>query len=295
MITSIKRSDEDLGGLDTLFDYSARDVESERAVEVSSFNFTELMSVYERYISDENDEYDHVLFPRFVLTPNEINTFTQLTKQYFEHENYINYTGQFLNGLINSSYNANYNDFYLNLKGFPAINSLCTLLEGKSDNSVKVNIGGNVGNHFGWASKFLTSKIDGNTNYFCGYQSKNLAIHVTGNVCVSFGKRSNNLLTLIEGDCGPNFGDKSSNMEALIQGNVRLGFARESKNITAIIEGIILSTTFLVNNASNYSFITGNEENMKHVKKYPKLEFCEDIESHPLHQKITQQLEARFK
>ena len=142
-----------------------------------------------------------------VLTPTQINTFTQLTQCYEHHTSYSVLTGIFVTALIRASHRAKYNHFYLDVRPLKSLSALCEGLAVNTNFHIKVV--GEVGGSFGYNSyngKFSVDKAGDNAGTFskrgsfyiqemgdyCGSESRSSYFYVkkTGNCYSSHAKYS---------------------------------------------------------------------------------------------------------
>jgi hypothetical protein len=251
----IKRNSED--SLDSLFGYTADDVEHKREVQ-ATLNL-KLQEIFEHY-------KDHVSFPRasftkaeipFILTPEEINTLIQMTLGHLDIQEHQNYTGCYLSRLIQNSYDNGENNFVFEdvyeiskfghcLRGKKSNPITLNVLGGLADYSfqnlshVNVKVNGNVGNLFGEYSINLTALIFGDVLDNCLYGGDNSTIFVDGNVESGFVFLCRNSFAAITKSCATEFSsmnkdltifveDKSKVMikkgydSSIIEGNLSLG------------------------------------------------------------------------
>jgi len=135
-----------------------------------------------------------------VLDPSQINTLLQKIAILPRKEGYPILMGcLFLNNLIQNSYNAGYNNFFLNPQG-DILSELGSKIHGKKNNPLKINIEGNAGIFFGLESKNLVCNINGDAGYGFGLYSKNSAYDVNGDITDSFAVGSKNCRYNIHGN-----------------------------------------------------------------------------------------------
>ena len=94
----------------------------------------------------------------YILAPTGINAFLQATIQYETYPRYADNTGLFISRLIQNSYNAGNNDFYLKPPVVKNIDYLGAHLQGTKRRNINLQIDGDVGNSYGLSAKNSTFK-----------------------------------------------------------------------------------------------------------------------------------------
>ena len=175
---AIKRSDS-CSSLDGLFGYTASDVEEKKELEVIPSDFSEVFGLYTSCLDlSFRQVYDQNI--GLVLSPTEINLFLQLTDIYKDHGSYPINTGPFVTRLIQSSYNANNNGFYLDITSLGPLNYIAFRLKGDKNNPINLTIDGNATPGTLANLENVNAKIIGTTHYTFGKHSKNLTLDVIG-------------------------------------------------------------------------------------------------------------------
>jgi len=88
-----------------------------------------------------------------ILTPKQINQTLQAIKP---NDNYGRL--RFISWLIQSSYDAGHNDFFLDLRNITHFYGLCREVKGKTNNKVNLTLDGAAGNNCVWFSEHITLK-----------------------------------------------------------------------------------------------------------------------------------------
>lgn len=170
-VAAIKKAD----GLEGVIDsYKAGNVEEERNPEIVGENpFSALLEEYKTFLEIKFEE-----LPRWVidgneitevLSPDQINAFLQSTVEFENHEHYKTKTGYFISALIQKSYNAGYNDFFLSTKMLSPVNELASLLQGTPENHIRVRIENEADNYrsgVGGEAKYIDVHARGGGNDF---------------------------------------------------------------------------------------------------------------------------------
>jgi hypothetical protein len=232
--TSIKRSDD--SSIDNLFGYSASDVENENQIEVDGNSLSPVIHEYQRLL-DSRELSTPKLNHKFILTPDEIDSFLQLQEIFLDHEYNIRHFGKYVSSLIQNSYDAGYNGFEFNLENVEEFPYLGCHIKGNDKNLIKIKIVGDVGCGFGTEAKEVDVNIQGNVDYFFGLSSNNLIATINGDVAHGYGISSINMTTFIKGNSKKTFGNSSENMTAIIVGRMADYVGINSNNLTLAVDG----------------------------------------------------------
>ena len=198
-----------------------------------------------------------------VLNPNEINYLNNLNE--LQSHNYHRLFSNCMNDVIQTSYDAGYNDFFFvlddrnTLYGHAASNLVgrqnnpinftikgkVYSFFGKNSNYVNVSILGDVNSFFGNSASNLKAFVRGDVSYKTASDSINMSLFVDGNVSYSCGRTSVNFMTIIKGDVDKHFGIHSGNLRAIIKGGADADFAKYCSGADITIEGKIKGNEFL--------------------------------------------------
>ena len=211
--TAIKKSK----GIDRLVSgYSPGKVEEERKIETTDSKLGCLLDVYEEALEcmgswDDNSDEDYDWIECYlkskrrretILSPQEMNSFLQLTYIFTGDFMYQKNTSVFLNRLLQVSYDAGHNEFCLNTNSLPPFDFLGSSVRGNRKRPLKITVDGNLG-----------KQAFSNTEYVHG--------RVMGDVYESFASNCSHSRYLVEGNAlstrpegwgGFGFGARSSDL-----------------------------------------------------------------------------------
>ncbi len=156
--------------------YSPQKVEEEKEVSPeSSFDgLKEMFDIYKAHGFFGRGFVSGIFLPKInaILTPAEINSYYQSTITYRSFFHLINSRrGEFTARLINNSYQAGYNNFYINTLNLKGIESL-SYFQGRPDNPLRITINGDCGNSCSREVKYTEFIFKGYVPD-CGYWSEN--------------------------------------------------------------------------------------------------------------------------
>ena len=239
-LVSIKRSGSD--GIDGLFGYDARDVETTGTIEVvGSGNLPASLNEFVSLL--ESDYSSHIFLKDLyrvnkILDPSEVGTFVNIIKEYSSHEKFDFFAGWYTTQLIQNSYLQKNNNFKFDFIGF-SLKDFGANLYGNKYDPLKISIGGNCGLNLGSKSHYLDVLVDGNVKSNCMTNSENCKIKITKNVENYFGHNSKNLVADIFGDVGYSFGYFSNEMKANLRKDVNsFEFLYYAKNSNIIFNDV---------------------------------------------------------
>src|SRR3989344_3998270 len=187
--TPIKKGNNDLG--DLVRDMNVPAPERERRVRIEGDAWLE--ETLQKYESSfdlkktyKEISYDVMSQSLPVLTSEQINQFIEATIEYEEHENYLDRTGLFATALIQTAYNAGFNDFVLEPKGTQPLNWIGVWLEGTQNNPIRLTNNAQTGKNCGALTKHSTITNNAQTGDYCGHEAEHSTITnnaQTGDYC----------------------------------------------------------------------------------------------------------------
>jgi hypothetical protein len=277
MITEIKR-DDSATGLDDLFGYSADDVENHGTINVvRNANMDYALEELEKYLSFdfmEKRNYKH----NITLSPDEINSFFQMTAIFKDLENYL-CVSSFVNELIQNSYDAGNNNFYLNvenfegkylddknLDGFPYLGQV----NGEFNRPLCLNVKGDVCHYAKNVINFV-SNVNGNVGFFSCMNAKRADIAVKGDVGSYFGSGSHHSKFLVGGSAKDNFVSNSFFATIFLSGSYDERFCYSAKHHDVFLK-------------------LGNSATI-HGKKYALM--GSEVKDHPQYKMLSEELSRR--
>ncbi len=202
-----------------------------------------ILRAYEKVLKKDHyvDEYIPLYRLPFlrILTPEEIDQVLQHTIQYEQHENYSWNTGLFFARLIQDSFNAGYNNFYLNMRSLAAEISAIHSLEGRADRIMCITINGNVGKGIGYCAKHAKFEIKGNADEECGKETENSTFTIHGNVGDQCAMEAKHSKFDIRGNAGELCGIWGKHLIMNIQGNAGLRVGHRTSNSRFYLHGSI--------------------------------------------------------
>ena len=120
---------------------------------------------------------------KIVLTPAEISAFLVATIPYEKDGWYTGLTGIFVSVLIQQSYRAGNNQFYLDVEGLPKLDNLAVLIQGTAHKPIEVSVSGNIGGHLGHGATYALIQAASNYEFdFVGCRSQNSTIVLKGDM-----------------------------------------------------------------------------------------------------------------
>ncbi|MFH1637423.1 MAG: hypothetical protein ABIB71_03290 [Candidatus Woesearchaeota archaeon] len=171
------------------------------------------------------------------LTPEQINSFLQSTIRYEDHKNYSQYTGLFITGLIQNSYDAGHKKFKLDMAPFTKkLHNLAYELKG-TNQMMGIRIYGELGNSCGHLAKGVKMILCGTAEADFFRDARNCHLEVIGNVQYGCCRGADGISARIEGDAGSTFAYKAKNSRITIIGNAGEHFCSESTNVEAYVRG----------------------------------------------------------
>ena len=200
-----------------------REPDEVKKIELGDELVDRALKVYEG-IEDKrstNKNYDQILqLEQIVLNPEQINILFQLIiNKSLAYRVNQNITGLYLSKLIQDSYNAGHNNFYLNT-GDTQIERMGCELKGTLENVLKLKIDGNVGSTCGADSEKTMFNINGNVGDGCGLDTTNSTFGIKGNVGTWCGMKSIYSTFNIKGNVEARCGVYTTNSTFEIDGNV---------------------------------------------------------------------------
>jgi hypothetical protein len=118
-----------------------------------------------------------------VLTPEQINAFLQSTAAYEEDSELFDiHRGAFVSCLIQTSYEAGYNDFHLDTTALRDVRSLGAWVKGAEERPIQITISGNIGHHCGRAAHYMRIHVTGNTGQDFAMDARYSVFTVEGGV-----------------------------------------------------------------------------------------------------------------
>ena len=138
-----------------------------------------------------------------VLLPSNINLFLQQTREYEHHPKYQIHTGYFISQLIQNSYNAENNDFELDMNSLKVMNNVVSNVSGTKERMVRVVITGEIGDECGYQVQHSTLTIEKvGRGFGQNAQSSIFTIGEAGDRCGAWAKHSTFTIGKAGGDCG---------------------------------------------------------------------------------------------
>jgi len=160
-------------GIDDLVKrYSPKKVEEEkRIIAADALDYAPLFEKYLQYVETFCPRSLDVEFIDEILSPDDINLFLQASIPFedlqssfpFEDKAYCIAMGLFLSRLIQNSYQAGHNNFYLNTKNILPLSELGMCFQGEEENPLKLTIDGDTGKNLGSRATNSMMTVHGNT------------------------------------------------------------------------------------------------------------------------------------
>jgi len=150
--------------------YERGQLEEVRKVQTVGTDFSELMGKYEMVLGDERYDFSNLNLQKLVLhspnitevlTPEEINSFLQATRDYEEHKDYLWKTDLMMSCLIQNSYHQGFNRFNFEIRNFSIPPSLGIYLVGEEKNPIDVTILGNAVLDVGYKANYSMFTVNG--------------------------------------------------------------------------------------------------------------------------------------
>ncbi len=225
--------------------------------------FKELLGKFEQAVEEFWDiTHSKKQLEGIILDPEQIDAFLQRTTSYKQQDNYTFIVDLFITPLIQNSYCAGYNNFYLSTESSGKINvGFC--LTGDSENHIKLRISGDVQNFTAIKSRYLELNIDGNSGNNLGQGAYESIMTVSGNCGHSCGLRVINSVFSIYGDVGPGCGPESMSSIFNIKGNAEECCGYYSKASVFSVDGRIKE--MVGDGSKNSTFRTTNPQNLSEL------------------------------
>ncbi len=156
---------------------------------------------WKKNLNNRDEKKDMVHKPIRPLSSDKINKFIKNTRYFkdFDH-NYMELTGRFISRLIQSSYNANNNDFDIRLDPDVSWEYIAANLKGEKDNPIRINIFGDLGDDLGYNAKYVDIKLEGSAGAGVGVWSENSKFDVLGDVNAFLGAYAKKSRFVIHGN-----------------------------------------------------------------------------------------------
>ena len=186
-------------------------------------NLEGLLKKYEKVLEKpSNLEYKKMIgHIDDILTPKEINLFLQQTIKYENHRNYCNHhTSYFISKLMQNSYKAGNNNFFLHTSALNEIGDLCTEIVGRKNKPICITIEGNVGARIASRVKYANIEIKSKKIKILGFKAVSSTFKIHANVGKGIGERSIRSNFEIFGDAGDLLGNLSNKSKYIIHGDV---------------------------------------------------------------------------
>jgi len=151
--------------------YKPTQLDEVRKVQTVGTDFSELLRKYE-WVLVRNDSLPCGSQISEVLTPDEINSFLQGTKQYEDHRNYSWRNGLIMSILIQNSYNNGYNHFLLNTEALYKTNNFGFGIIGRKENPLFMSIEGEIWSKLGFGAKNCLFILNGGAGAQCGEKAR---------------------------------------------------------------------------------------------------------------------------
>ncbi len=214
--------------------YSPGKVEEEKV----SNSRPNIFPKYERAIFSHKVGYigdDFVLNPNYVdevLTPAEINAFLQATTVYIESEEYSEHTATFISKLIQNSYHAGHNKFFLMPR--TQYDLLGSYLKGSTEQPIELYIRREVGMRCVWSSEYVNLIVDGRVSENSGFAcwAKNCCLTINGDVGSNCANKAWCSTIEIFGSAMFFLGSNASHSQFTIHGEIGEGCGKEASNCT---------------------------------------------------------------
>ncbi len=176
-------------GIDSILgEYTPGKVEEEQELDQESqHKIAALLDKYEKLLQyhlimpAEVSERFHVKHDiNEILTPQEISSFFLATVKYEDKKNYSRDTYFFIGKLIQNSYGADHNDFYLDTRVLPLHHKIGYFLEGSEERPLNLNIQGDIGHQGFEGASWLNITVEGSAGNSLATGIKNSNITVKG-------------------------------------------------------------------------------------------------------------------
>jgi hypothetical protein len=237
---------------DVIGSHTPQAAESESRIEVVDDVFKELFMTYEKllgklmthvYVNKDDFIHDPEYGPydiepiRAVLTPAQINTFLQATRPYEDGEHYAMTTGFVVSRLIQQSFRAKNNDFFLDTTHLKPIDYIGYNIDGRAFRNLRLHIEGDVGDYCASEAKHITFTLQGNAAKKLGGSARESELTVIGNAGTEAVSSVGRCEVFIEGDVGSYCGSYARDSQLTIKGNTGDRFGNYTKKSRLLLEG----------------------------------------------------------
>ena len=184
--------------------------------------FKELTPTYEYLLKVDDEEffdnYEEKL-KNHVLTPTQINEFFKSTEEFKKYHNHEWHTAWVINELVQNSYNADFNNFFIDTSKVGPIHFLGSELKGKKDNLLNITVPTSTSD--GWGQRIenclFTIKIDNGYESFA--EAKNSTINILKNHSIDSFRDTHNINLNIKQNYARNALERVSNSNVSINYN----------------------------------------------------------------------------
>ena len=174
---------------DFLAGYKPTQLEEVRKVKSINNDFSELLEKYKLAL-EHNSIWALEQETNNILSPVEINSFLQATRQYGDHKDYSWKTGFFLSHLILNSYRVGYNHFTLQTESLPLISGIGENIGGVKANPLSIFVQGNTGFFYGRHARYASFSCNGAVGEWSGSAAYHSNFRLDGEVRSKFGERA---------------------------------------------------------------------------------------------------------